>query len=56
MFERILKKIFGPNKEADNNQRMEVDIELNNLINNQNIVNYIKSLRIDWLGHIIRMD
>ena len=30
----ILGRIFGPNKEADNNQRMKT--EINDLTNNQN--------------------
>ena len=57
IFERkILRKIFGPNKQADNSWKIKTNTELNNLIKNQNIVNNIRSLRIAWLGHLIRMD
>ena len=30
--------------------------ELNELIGNANIVRFIKSRRIAWLGHVMRMD
>jgi hypothetical protein len=30
--------------------------ELNELIENADIVRFIKSRRIDWLGHVVRMD
>ena len=55
---KILRKIFGPNKQADNSWKIKTNTELNNLIKNQNIVNNIRSLRIGWLGHLglIRMD
>ena len=30
--------------------------ELNELIENADVVRFIKSVRIDWLGHVMRMD
>ena len=34
----------------------KANIEINNLISNQNIINFIRSLRIGWISNIIRMD
>ena len=43
IFERkILRKIFGPNKQADNSWKIKTNTELNKLVKNQNIVNNIK--------------
>ncbi|KAJ9586838.1 hypothetical protein L9F63_019569 [Diploptera punctata] len=57
IFERkFLRRIFGPNRGTDNYRRIKTNNELNKLIKNQNIVNHIRSLRIGWLGHLIRMD
>ena len=33
-----------------------MNYELNELIENVDIVRFIKSRRIDWLGHVMRMD
>ena len=47
-------KIFGPTKE---NQlwRIKTNNELNKLMKHQNIVNYIKALRLSWFGHVQRL-
>jgi hypothetical protein len=55
IFERkILRKIFGPTRE---NQvwRLKTNDDLDELIKHQNIINYIKALRLSWFGHIQRM-
>jgi hypothetical protein len=55
VFERkILRKIFGPTKE---NQiwRVKTSEELDKLIKHINIINYIKSQRLSWFGHVQRM-
>ena len=55
VFERkILRKIFGPTRE---NQlwRIKTNNKLNKSIKHQNIVNYIKALRLSWFGHVQRM-
>ena len=48
------KYLFGPTRE---NQlwRIKTTSELNKLIKHQNIVNYIKALRLSWFGHVQRM-
>jgi len=53
---RILKKILGPRQNEDGSWRVRMNYELNELIENVDIVRFIKSRRIDWLGHVMRMD
>jgi hypothetical protein len=56
VFERkILRKIFGPTKEDNGNQRIKTNIELDELIKNRNIISYVKAQRLSWFGHINRM-
>jgi hypothetical protein len=57
IFERkILRKIFGPVQDKDGSWRIRMNHELNELIRNADIVRFIKSRRIAWLGHVMRMD
>jgi len=53
---RILRKIFGPVQSEDGSWRIIMNYELNELIGNADIVKFIKSRRIAWLGHVMRMD
>jgi hypothetical protein len=36
--------------------RIRINYELNKLIGNADIVGFIKSRRITWFGHVMRMD
>jgi hypothetical protein len=55
VFERkILRKINGPVKETEL-WRIRRNDELENIIKGENIVRFIKSQRIRWLGHTERM-
>jgi len=57
IFERkILRKIFGPVQDKDGSCRIRMNHELNELIRNAGIVRFIKSRRIAWLGHVMRID
>jgi hypothetical protein len=48
VFERkTLRRIFGPTKERDGTWRIKRNNELNKLIKNRTIINYIKSQRLD---------
>ena len=56
VFERkALKRIYGPTKESDGTWRIKSNEELNRLIGNKNIINYIKAQRLVWFGHVRRM-
>ena len=48
---RILTTIFGPVQNDDGSWRIRMNHELNELIGNADIVRFIKSRRIAWLGH-----
>ena len=51
-----MTKLFGSDREYDNNLGLKTNTEIKNLNNNQRTINYIVSLRIGWLGLIIWMD
>jgi hypothetical protein len=53
---RILRKIFGPVQNEDGSWKIRMNYELNESIRNTDIVRFIKSRRIAWLGHVMRMD
>jgi hypothetical protein len=53
---RILSKIFGPVQNEDGSWRIRMNYELNEPIENADIVRFIKSRRIAWLGHVIGVD
>jgi hypothetical protein len=53
---RILRKIFGPVQNKDGSWRIRTNYELNKLTENADIVRFIKSRRIAWIGHVMQMD
>jgi len=56
IFERkILRKIFGPIKEENGLWRIKTNGELDELIKWKNIIRFIKSQRLKWLGHVERL-
>jgi hypothetical protein len=48
----MLRRIFGPINKTDDRWRIKTNDELNNLIKNKNIINYIKAQRLSWFGHV----
>jgi hypothetical protein len=57
VFERkILRGPLGPTKELNGTWRIKTNSELNKLIKDQTIINFIKAQRLSWLGHIHQMD
>jgi hypothetical protein len=56
VFERkIIRRIFGPSKERSGTWRIKTNYEFNKLIGNKTIINYVKSQRLGWLGHVHRI-
>jgi hypothetical protein len=51
-----LRKIFGPVQNEDGTWRIRMNYALNELTENVDIVRFIKSRRIAWLGYVMRMD
>jgi hypothetical protein len=57
VFERsVLRKIYGPTLDKDRTWRIKTNEELQHLIKKKNIVRFIKSQRLRWAAHVIRMD
>jgi hypothetical protein len=52
----MLRKLFDPVQNEDGSWRIRMNYELNKLTENADIVRFIKSRRIAWLGHVKRMD
>jgi hypothetical protein len=56
VFERkVLRRIYGPTKARDGMWRIKWNEELNRLVGNKNIINYIKAQMVAWFGHLHRM-
>ena len=57
MFENmVLWRIFGPRKDKVTGERRRLhNEELNDLYSSPNIVRVIKSRRMKWAGHVVRM-
>jgi hypothetical protein len=56
MFERkMIRRIYGPVME-NNVWRIRYNEELNTLVKGEDVVRFIKSQRIRWLGHVERME
>jgi len=54
---RILRKIYGPTLDGDGTWRIKTNEELETLIRKKKyIVRFIKSQRLRWAAHVIRMD
>jgi hypothetical protein len=51
----VMSVAFGPTKERDGTWRIKTNDELNSLIGNKTIINYIKSQMLGLLGHVHRM-
>jgi hypothetical protein len=52
---KISRKIYGPTKE-NGQWRIKANLELTTKYKSQDIVNAIRIRRLEWLGHIIRMN
>jgi hypothetical protein len=52
---RVLRRIFGPEREEDGSWRKLHNDELHNLYSSPNIVRVIKSRKMRWAGHVACM-
>jgi hypothetical protein len=52
---RVLRRIFGPNREEDGSWRKLHNDELHSLYSSPNIVRVIISSRVKWAGHVARI-
>jgi hypothetical protein len=51
-----MKEIFGPTRTDDGYWRIKTNQEINGILKGQNIIGFIKKQRLNWLGHVERMD
>ena len=58
MFEnRVVRRIFGPKRDGVTEEWRKLhNVELNDLYCSPNIVRVIKSRRMRWAGHVVRME
>ena len=52
---KILRKIYGPTKK-NGQRRIKTNLELITKYKSQNIVTIVKIQRLEWLGHVIRVN
>jgi hypothetical protein len=53
---RVLRRIFGPEREEDGSWRKLHTDELHNLYSSPNTVRVIKSRKMRWAVHVVRME
>jgi hypothetical protein len=57
IFERkILRKIYGPTQNPDGTWRIKTNDELRHRMKQENIIKFIKSQRLRWAAHVMRME
>jgi hypothetical protein len=52
---RVLRRIFGPKRKEDGSWRKLHNDEIQSLYSSPNIFRVIKSRRMRWAGHVVRM-
>jgi len=57
IFERkILRKIYGSTQNPDGTRRIKTNDELKHKMKHEDIIKFIKSLRLRWAAHVMRME
>jgi hypothetical protein len=57
IFERkILRKIYGPTQNPDGTWRIKANDELRHRMKQEDIITFIKSQRLKWATHVMRME
>jgi hypothetical protein len=57
IFERkILRKIYGPTQNPDGSWTIKTNQELRHKMKQEDTVKFIKSQRLRWVGHVMRME
>jgi len=52
---KVLRRIFGPTKERDGTWKIKTNDDLDELIRQKNIINYIQVQILIWFGYLHRM-
>jgi hypothetical protein len=56
IFEReVMRKIFSPMRSDGGYWRIKTNQVINDILKGQNIIEFIKKRRLNWLGHVERM-
>ena len=53
---RILRRIFGPKRDANGEWRRIHNEQIHSLYRSPNVVTAIKSIRLGWAGHVAKME
>jgi len=49
---KVMRKIFGPMRSEDGYWRIKINQEISDILKGQNIIEFIKKQRLNWLGHV----
>jgi hypothetical protein len=55
-FSKILRKIYGPTQNPDGTWRIKTNDELRHRMKQDDIIKFIKSQRLRWVAHVMRME
>jgi len=53
---KILRKIYGPMQNPDGTWRIKTNDELRQKMKQEDIIRFIKSQRLRWVAHVMRME
>ena len=52
---KILRKIYGPTQNPDGIWRIKTNDELRHRMKQEDIIKFVKSQRLRWAAHVMRM-